>query len=210
MTTTTRSTSKHQTSRARSVGPGPNGRGEKKPADPVAKAEHDLAAARQALEEAVASGDVERVLNLRVFTEVEGPRVVTAAKVAKVDAEIRELVTALESGALQRADDEAEAAVEAVRAQSSELRSRLNELQLKFDQLHRASVEAHRARTGATNRLQTLRQERERLIERSEDEISASIRVLAGLPATDELAPSPRHVEALGPLGPRVKLPGAP
>ena len=51
----------------------------KDPAEAVTSAEAELAAKRVELEEAVAVGDVERVLRIRMFTEVEGPRAVTTA-----------------------------------------------------------------------------------------------------------------------------------
>jgi chromosome segregation ATPase len=148
----------------------------------VSDAEQALAEKRLDLEAAVAAGDVERVMALRTFTEIEGPRFLTMAKVAKLDSDIDELEQAIESGDLQRAEDEAGARMQEIQDEAREVTAKLEELTAAFNGTRLGYIEASKARTGASARLKALRQERGRLAERSESEIAARIRQLAGLP----------------------------
>jgi dGTP triphosphohydrolase len=151
------------------------------PADAVQEAERNLTAKRQELEAAVAAGDVDAVLRLRVFTEVEGPRALTVAKVAKVDADIEELEAAIESGALDQAVKEAEARYADARAALEQAQQALREADRVAREAQQADYAVSNTRSTASRRLAELQKKRAQLVEKSESEIAARIRAIAGL-----------------------------
>jgi hypothetical protein len=162
------------------------------PADAVRAAEDELAAKRQELESAVAAGDVERVLELRSFTEVKGPRAVAAAMLAKIDADIEELESAIESGELQRQEDVADAVLDTARQALREVQQAVIEANRAGNEALLVRNVASKARLTAARRLGDLQETRAQLIERSEAEISARIRAIAGLePETEPDGPAP-------------------
>jgi len=178
----------------------------KTPADGVKAAEQELATKRSELEAAVAAGDVERVMTLRSFTVVNGPRAVTAAKVAVLDGEILRLQSAMESGELQRAAEEAEAVFAEARSALEQAQQALREADRVARAAQQADLAASRERTTAARRLGDLRTQRDQLATESEAEIAARIRAIAGLePEPDEDTPQTpsRGSKSVGRYAPR-------